>query len=315
MNKPLALIDSMRFRSLPLSLAGVLLGLMLAASEYRISITVAVLVVTTTVLLQILSNMSNELGDSLSGVDRGDRDGPEYSLYKGALTAGEMKVAIVVIAVLCVISGLSMIYCSFGTLFCMDSICLMILGAAAIYGAVKYTLGRNPYGYRGLGDISVFTFFGIVAVCGSYFVAAHTFGSWLNLLPAAAIGMFSVGVLNVNNIRDMRTDKGYKVTLPLKMGPKWARIYHTSLIVGGWILLIAFNILKSRGQRYDLYAWHLPLAVWHYMFVVTLPLFVCHLYGVWTRDGKALDPMLPQLVLSTFLLCLLMGIGYVACWL
>ena len=197
---------SMRLRTLPLSLAGVCLGIMLAAADYHVSLKVALLIMLTTVCLQILSNISNELGDSLSGVDSDRRSGPHYSLSEGILTIKDMKRLIAIVAVVCALSGLLMLKTSFGTLFALEPLCLIILGAAAMGGAVKYTLGRNPYGYRGLGDISVFTFFGIVSVLGAYFVAAHTIPSLLMLLPAVAIGCFSVGVLNVNNMRDVKSD-------------------------------------------------------------------------------------------------------------
>lgn len=297
MNKISAYIKSMRLRTLPLSLAGVCLGLMLAAADYRVGGATIVWIMLTTVCLQILSNISNELGDTLSGVDGAQRVGPQYSLGEGGLTVREMKWFILVTALCCIGSGLMMIKSSFGTLFSLESICLMMLGAAAIGGAVKYTLGRNPYGYRGLGDIFVFTFFGIVSVLGAYFVAAREIPGWVTVLPAVAIGCFSVGVLNVNNIRDMKSDEGLRITTPLRIGERNAKIYQTGLIVAGWACLLAYNLLRFRDP-------------WHYLFVITLPLFVLHLVGVWKRTGKDLDPMLPLLVLSTFALALLMGGGY-----
>lgn len=290
-------IKSMRLRTLPLSLAGVVLGILLAVADYRINWKAALLVMLTTVCLQILSNISNELGDTLNGVDGEGRQGPKYSLENGGLSIDEMKRFIKIMAVVCALSGLLMLQCSFGTLFGIEPLCLIALGAAAIGGAIKYTLGRNPYGYRGLGDISVFIFFGIVSVLGSYFVVAHTIPSLILVLPAAAIGCFSVGVLNVNNIRDMESDRGLRVTVPLKLGIHNARIYHTALIVLGWLCLVAFNLMRFPDP-------------WHWVFIVTLPLYIIHLRGVWTLEGRALDKMLPLLVMSTFILSLLFGGGY-----
>lgn len=287
----------MRLRTLPLSLAGVGLGVMLAAADYRVGTATIVWIMLTTVFLQILSNISNELGDTLSGVDGAQRVGPQYSLGEGGLSVREMKWFILVTVLCCIGSGLMMIKSSFGTLFSLESICLMMLGAAAIGGAMKYTLGRNPYGYRGLGDIFVFTFFGIVSVLGAYFVAAREIPGWVTVLPAVAIGCFSVGVLNVNNIRDMKSDEGLRITTPLRIGERNAKIYQTALIVVGWVCLLAYNLLRFQDP-------------WHYAFFITLPLFVLHLVGVWKRTGKDLDPMLPILVMSTFALALLMGGGY-----
>lgn len=291
-------IKSMRLRTLPLSLAGVCLGIMLAAADYYVNWKVALLIMLTTICLQVLSNVSNELGDTLSGVDGEDRNGPQYSLSEGGLTIPEMKRFIAVMAVACALSGLLMLQASFGTLFAIEPLCLIALGAAAIGGAIKYTLGKNPYGYRGLGDISVFIFFGLVSVMGAYFVAAHTLLSWIIVLPAVAVGCFSVAVLNVNNIRDMKTDAGIRVTTPLRVGLKRARIYQTVLITVGWLCLVAFNLMRFPD-------------IWHWLFVITLPLFIKHLVGVWTRTDRELDPMLPLLVISTFILSLLFGLGYI----
>ena len=217
-------IRSMRLRTLPLSLSGVLLGTLLALADYKIKGLTVLFLVLTTVCLQILSNLSNELGDVLHGTDTAERQGPQYGLNGGSMTIPQMKRLIGAFVLLCILFGLAMIQTSFGTLLSMDAICLMLLGASAIGGAMKYTLGRNPYGYQGLGDIFVFLFFGLVSVLGSYFVVSHAWPSWIMLLPAAGIGFFSVGVLNVNNIRDMKTDAANRTTVAIKLGAKRARI-------------------------------------------------------------------------------------------
>lgn len=292
-----ASIKSMRLRTLPLSLAGVILGVTLAADKTDVSPWTAALIFLTTVCLQILSNLSNELGDTLNGTDSADRQGPKYALGSGDMTIGDIKKLILMFIGLCVISGLAMIQVSFGSLFKTESICLEALGAAAIAGAMKYTLGKNPYGYRGLGDMSVFIFFGLVSVLGGYYVAARELPPLIMLLPASAIGCFSVGVLNVNNIRDMKTDAVNRVTVAIKLGMKGARIYQTILVTLGWALILVFCAV------YD-------FAPGHYIFIITLPLYIKHLQGVWTRSERALDPMLPMLVISTFFLSILAGAGF-----
>lgn len=292
-----ASIKSMRLRTLPLSLAGVILGVTLAADKTDVSPWTAALIFLTTVCLQILSNLSNELGDTLSGTDSADRQGPKYALGSGDMTIGDIKKLILMFIGLCVISGLAMIQVSFGSLFKTESICLEALGAAAIVGAMKYTLGKNPYGYRGLGDVFVFIFFGLVSVLGGYYVAARELPPLIMLLPASAIGCFSVGVLNVNNIRDMKTDAVNRVTVAIKLGMKGARIYQTILVTLGWALILVFCAV------YD-------FAPGHYIFLITLPLYIKHLQGVWTRSERALDPMLPILVISTFFLSILAGAGF-----
>lgn len=292
-----AVIRSMRLRTLPLSTAGIVLGIMLACAEHRVPWYVILLTVLTTISLQILSNMSNELGDWLSGVDGKGREGPKYGIEGGGLTEDEMRSCIRIMVLVCCILGLGMIRASFRTILCIESESLVVLGAAAIWAAMHYTLGNKPYGYRGLGDIFVFIFFGLVPVAGGYFVCSHMI-DYSTLLPGAAIGLFSVGVLNVNNIRDMKSDEGTRVTVPLKLGKHRARIYHTILITGGWILMIVYTILFTDG-------W-MP-----FLFCLTLPLYTKHLIGVWKRSGRGLDPMLPMLVISTFIFSLLAGAGYI----
>ena len=297
----------MRLRTLPLSCGGVLLGILLATADFHVNLTVAVLIVTTTVCLQILSNLSNELGDVLHGTDTAERQGPQYGLNGGEMSVRDMKILIGIFVVLCAVSGVAMILASYGTLIDLrhplaemdwTPTLLLLLGAGAIMAAMKYTLGRNPYGYRGLGDAFVFVFFGLVSVMGSYLVASHTIFLKL-LLPGAAVGFFSMGVLNVNNIRDMKTDAVNRVTVAIRLGEKGAKIYQTVLIVLGWACMLVYCQLRF-------------FSLWHYLFVLTLPLYVLHLVGVWKRHERELDAMLPLLVMSTFLFCLLSGIGFCA---
>lgn len=292
-----ACIKSMRLRTLPLSLAGVILGVMLAADNTVVSPWTAGLILLTTVSLQILSNLSNELGDTLKGTDSADRQGPRYAIGSGDMSVEDIRILIGLFIAFCIVFGLAMIRVSFGSIFKTESICLEALGAAAIAGAMKYTLGKNPYGYRGLGDVFVFIFFGLVSVLGGYYVAARELPPLIMLLPASAIGCFSVGVLNVNNIRDMKTDAVNRVTVAIKLGLRGARIYQTVLIAMGWVLMVTFCLLYKPDPG-------------HFLFLAVAPLHMVHLRGVWTRTEKALDPMLPLLVMSTFILSILAGAGF-----
>lgn len=294
---PKAVIRSMRLRTLPLSTAGIVLGIMLACAGHNVPWYVILLTLLTTVSLQILSNMSNELGDWLSGVDGTGREGPKYGIEGGGLTEDEMRSCIRIMVLVCCILGLGMIRASFGTILRIESECLVALGAAAIWAAMHYTLGKHPYGYIGLGDIFVFIFFGLVPVAGGFYVCSHQI-EFSTLIPGAAIGLFSVGVLNVNNMRDMKSDAANRVTVPLKLGEHRAKIYHTILITSGWILMALYTILFTKG-------W-LP-----YLYVITLPLYVKHVAEIWKRSGRELDPMLPMLVISTFIFALLAGTGYI----
>lgn len=292
-----AYLKSMRLRTLPLSLAGVILGVCAAAGEGPLSLRTVVLLMLTTALLQVLSNLSNELGDTLLGTDSAaERQGLHYPLMDGELTISGMKRFIGVIAGLCCVSGLAMTLSSFGTLAAVEPWLILALGAAAVWAAMHYTLGKHPYGYRGKGDIFVFVFFGLVSTCGSFYICSHSLAWQRVLLPACAMGCFSVGVLNVNNIRDMKTDAATRMTVALRLGATRSRVYQTALTVLGWLLLITHTAIFSTSWK----GW---------LYVITLPLFALQLRGVWTRKDRELDPMLPLLVMSTFALALLAGIG------
>ena len=276
----------MRLRTLPLSLAGVVCGALLAwpHTEACMPVWTLVMLLLTTVSLQVLTNLSNELGDHLSGVDGEGREGPNYSMADGGLTVKQMWRAINAMVVVCCVSGLLMVWMSGSPWW------LLLLGAAAIWAATNYTLGKNPYGYRGLGDLFVFIFFGLVSVMGGYFVIAQTL-EWNVMIPACAIGLLSVAVLNVNNIRDMASDKGLRKTIPLRIGSRAAKCYQTVLVLTGASLLF-FN---------------LPFKWWN---AILLSILIAHVVMVWRNDGKKLDPALPILVITTFLFGLSYGLQF-----
>ncbi len=293
-------IRSMRLRTIPLSLSGVVLGTFLGIQNavpmgWNLCLCILFLLLTT-ISLQVLSNLSNELGDTLHGTDSDGREGIRYSLQDGEISISQIKKFIALMAILCCVFGLLMIRFSFGTLLGWVQLALILLGAAATVAAVRYTLGHKPYGYRGLGDIFVFIFFGLVSVLGAAFVLTHTLAP-LNILPACAIGFFSVGVLNINNIRDMSSDAGTRVTVALRLGEKRAKIYQTILICTAWALLLCFIVISKK--------------YFALLCLLTLPLYIKHLRGVWTHSGGRLDPFLPLLVKATFALALLCGIGCV----
>ena len=281
-----ALINSMRLRTLPLSLAGIVCGGFLAIGNGG-SVWSLLLVMVTGCALQVLSNLSNEMGDHLSGVDGEGREGPNYSMTDGGLTEKQMWRAINGMVVFCCLSGLAMVLVSGSPWW------LLLLGAAAIWAATHYTLGKSPYGYRGWGDLFVFIFFGIVSVMGSYFVVAHRIDfEWLLILPAIGVGLLSVAVLNVNNIRDMESDRGKRVTIPLRIGARRAKWYQTFLIIVGSLCMLPLPVLP--------FFW--------IFFLLPVAGLVLHLMLVWQAEGRKLDPALPILVISTFLLAFVYGL-------
>lgn len=289
----------MRLRTLPLSLAGILLGVLLAVPDYRVKPASVVFLFLTAALLQILANLSNELGDVLKGTDTKLRQGPLYGLNGGVLGISEMKTLVGLFAGFSAVSGILMIrFSAIGSLLSLEGICFLMLLAAAIGAAMKYTLGRNPYGYRALGDLYVFVFFGIGTVGGAYFLCAGEIANYRLLLPAATMGLFSIAVLNVNNIRDAKTDAPNRVTTAILLGPVWSRVYQTALVAAGWLCTIVYCTMRMTD-------------IWNYIYVLTAPLFIIHLVMVWTRKDKSLDPALPLLVVASFLFSALLGFGFV----
>jgi len=292
------ILKSMRLRTLPLSLSGVTMGVCLASVFSAPQALTVIFLFLTTALLQVTSNLCNELGDAQHGTDASDRQGIHYSIQDGDMTIPQMKRLIACVIALCCLSGLLMIYSAFGTLFSVEATGFVLLGACAILSAIRYTVGKNPYGYRGLGDIFVFIFFGLVSTLGGfYFGALSLENAAIAILPACAIGFLSVGVLNVNNIRDMGSDARTRVTVPILIGAGKARIYQTVLIIAALILMIVNTAIFAVSP----YCW---------LFLTTFPFFCIHLKGVWTKSDKKLDPMLPLLVVSTFALTIMSGIPF-----
>jgi 1,4-dihydroxy-2-naphthoate octaprenyltransferase len=292
-------ISAFRPRTLPLALASILTGGFLAKSAGQFNWPVVALAALTTILLQILSNLANDYGDSQNGADSVHRQGPVRAVQSGAITPAEMKRAMWGFGVAALASGVALLLVALGFQAAWVLLTFFVLGLSAIWAAVNYTAGSNPYGYAGLGDVSVFLFFGIVGVCGTYFLQTRTLPLAV-LLPAAALGCFATAVLNVNNIRDIVSDKlAGKITVPVRLGPQHARRYH-------WLLLL---LGVGAAVVYVALTYHSP---WQWLFVLSLPLFLFNGRQVWARqESMQLDPLLKQMALSTLVFTLLFGLGQV----
>ncbi|GAA4384841.1 1,4-dihydroxy-2-naphthoate polyprenyltransferase [Hymenobacter koreensis] len=300
-----AWVSAFRPRTLPLALASILMGAFLAASRGQFNGTVVGLAALTTVLLQILSNLANDYGDSQNGADSVHREGPQRAVQSGAIAADQMKQGMVVFGAASFVVGVALLWVALGFAGLWVFGTFLVLGLAAIWAAVNYTAGSKPYGYAGLGDLSVFLFFGLVGVCGTYFLQAYSHSHELSqslplevLLPAASLGCFSAAVLNVNNIRDIRSDElAGKITVPVRLGPRRARLYHWLLILLGLGAAVVFVLQNYRSP-------------WQWLFLGAVPLLVFNGVQVWKRQqSMQLDPLLKQMAMSTLLFVLLFGIG------
>lgn len=287
-------IASFRLRTLPLSLSGIILGSLLASSVGYFNLTTFILAITTTLCLQILSNLANELGDLQKGTDNEQRLGPIRSIQSGAITIKAFKQTIGVFILLSICSGVALIFLAFDALFSQDGIILLALGGISIVAALKYTIGKGAYGYHGLGDLFVFLFFGLLSVSGSWFLMTHSLDFSI-FLPAASIGLLATGVLNLNNMRDIENDHLCgKHTLPVLIGISKAKIYHTGLIIGAFLTMIIYMYLQG-------------IQMVHFSFLLTLPLFIIHIQKVRNAQGRTLDAQLKILSIYTFIFALISG--------
>ncbi len=284
-----------RLRTLPLSLSGIIVGSSLAYDADKFSWLVFVFALATTIAFQVLSNFANDYGDGVKGTDNESRIGPPRVLQQGFLTRKELKKGIQICTAVALIMALSLIILAFGISELKYTLIFTLLGIVSIVAAIKYTVGSNAYGYRAMGDLFVFVFFGGVSVLGSFFLQTQTLNITL-LLPAAAIGLLSVGVLNLNNMRDIDTDKqANKITMAILLGAKNSKIYHAFLLFAGVLSAVFFVKLKTQPS---------------YLFMIAVLPIMYHLKRVLGyEDPKDFDPELKRLALCTFLFAILFSLG------
>ncbi|NER13881.1 1,4-dihydroxy-2-naphthoate polyprenyltransferase [Leptobacterium flavescens] len=294
MTKTKAWLSAARLRTLPLSVSGIIVGAGLAHSKGQFDTLIFVLAILTTIGFQVLSNFANDYGDGVKGTDNEERVGPERAIQSGAIQPREMKKGMIITTVITLIIAGLLIYTAFGKENLWYTLIFLLLGIASIAAAIKYTVGKSAYGYHGFGDIFVFVFFGLLSVTGSYFLFTKELNA-LIFLPAITVGLLSVAVLNLNNMRDRESDaRSGKNTLVVKMGEKFARIYHFSLIILAMAATVVYTIRAGEGT----------LLGFVYM-LAYIPLIIHLLKLSRTKDLKTLDPELKKIALSTFLFAIL----------
>ena len=301
-------IQAARLRTLPLSVSGIILGSFYAlANPTQLVLTptqvfnwkVFGFAILTTLGFQILSNFANDYGDGVKGTDNEDRIGPMRAIQSGNISPKAMKNAMILTALLTLLSAILLIYFAFKNTNIGYSLFFLTLGIIAIGSAVKYTVGNSAYGYKGFGDVFVFIFFGWVSTIGVNFLYSKQLDFQL-FLPATAIGLLSVGVLNLNNMRDETSDaKAGKNTLVVKMGGAKAKKYHYFLVFTPMVLVLVFALnYNAIGFRIDQYA-----------FLVAYFPLLSHLKTVRDcQNPRDLDPQLKKLAISTFLLSLILAL-------
>ena len=292
-----AWLESLRPKTLPLGLIAIVTGSALAYWTGHFELPIALLAILTAGTLQILSNLANDYGDAVKGTDTEERLGPLRGMQKGVITPAQMKKALIINVIISCVSGIALIIVA-----CKkpeDAIGFLVMGLLAIVAAITYTVGKRPYGYMGLGDISVLIFFGWLSVIGTYYLQANAFNI-VTLLPATACGLLSVAVLNINNMRDLENDiQAGKNTLAVRLGASGARIYHTCVIAIAIICLIVFTLIYMHRWT----AW---------LFLLAVPMLLLHIKRVNADlSGEAMRPLLEHMVKAAMLTNILFSLGLV----
>ncbi len=307
-------IQAARLRTLPLSVSGIIVGSMYALANptdieltptLNFNWTLFAFALLTTLGLQILSNFANDYGDGIKGTDNADRVGPQRAIQSGVISPAAMKQAIIITSILTLFSAITLIYYAFGENHFWFSIIFLLLGILAIASAIRYTVGNSAYGYKGYGDVFVFIFFGLVSTVGVNFLYSKQL-DWLLFLPASAIGLLSVGVLNLNNMRDEASDKkANKNTMVVKLGSKKAKIYHYFLIITAMLLLLIFGIIFDFTKDANPESFNFDI----YFFIIGFIPLIKHLITVKNNSiPRNLDPELKKLALSTFAISILLSL-------
>ncbi|WP_037051457.1 1,4-dihydroxy-2-naphthoate octaprenyltransferase [Psychroserpens burtonensis] len=292
-------LSAFRLRTLPLSISGIIIGSCFAYYNGKFDAYIMTFAILLTVALQILSNLANDYGDGIRGTDNESRIGPKRAIQSGEITPEEMFEGIKLNILVVIVLTVGLIFTSFGSKYLLYAILFFFLSGFSIYAAINYTIGSSPYGYKGLGDVFVFIFFGILSVVGSYFLYTKSIDHHV-WLPAISVGLLSMGVLNLNNMRDIESDRlAEKETLAVKLGKSKAKAYHITLIVLTIVVSIVFSILYFSSP-------------WNFLFYLAfIPLLIHINVVIKVTNPKDFDPQLKVLALTTFLFSILLGIGYV----
>jgi len=289
--------ETARPKTLPLALASIFTGSALGywANPQGFNGLVMALCLLTTILLQVLSNFANDYGDHQKGSDTEERIGPLRGIQQGAISANELKWGLILMAVGAFFSGAFLIGIAYQSL--TDLLVFAGLGILAIIAAITYTVGAKPYGYLGLGDLSVLLFFGLLGVGGTYYLQTHSIDSLITL-PALGSGLLATAVLNINNLRDIEQDaKVGKNTLVVRIGPKKGRIYHCVL-------------LSVAALCYVLFAASTAFSPWHFLFLLAFPLLLKHALFVYrSKEPAVLRPMLAQMSMISLFINILFSLG------
>ena len=294
-----AWISAARLRTLPLSISGALVGSAYAFHLGFFNTLIFSLIILTTLSFQILSNFANDYGDGIKGTDNESRIGPKRALQSGAISPSQMRTAVAINALISAILSIALILVVFGLKQLFTAAVFVCLGGLSIYAAITYTVGKSAYGYNALGDLMVFLFFGFLSVLGTFFLFTKQIEPWL-FLPASSVGLLSAAVLNLNNMRDLESDrKSKKNTLAGYFGPNYSKVYHFSIVLLAIIFMLVFVLVMPFSYT----------VIFSCLAFIPLLLHLKSVYYI--SNPKEYDPHLKTVALSTFTLALLFALGII----
>ena len=278
-----------RPRTLPAAVAPVLVGTALAWTVGPLDWVAFVAASLGALFIQVGTNLSNDYSDARRGADTEDRLGPVRVTAGGLVPPKQVLFATYASFGMAVLCGIYLII--------IAGPVLLLIGAASILAGVLYTGGPRPYGYEGFGEVFVFTFFGIVAVTGSYFVQRQAL-EWEAFVLAVPVGLLASAILVVNNVRDLETDRrAGKKTLAVRLGRANTRRLFAVMVALAYPTALIPTLVGS-------------LNAWPVLVVLTIPIAIALVKTVASHtDGPTLNSALARSGLLELAFCLLLTIG------
>ncbi|MBT3391209.1 MAG: 1,4-dihydroxy-2-naphthoate polyprenyltransferase [Chloroflexi bacterium] len=277
-----------RPKTLPAAAAPVVVASALAYLDGRFDFFPALAALLGALLLQVGSNVANDLYDFMRGSDAGERLGPMRVTQAGLIPVAQVRRGMYLIFALAALIGMYLVFHAGWV--------VVAIGVAAIFAAVAYTGGPFPYGYHGLGDVFVFIFFGLAATVGTYYVQSHTTSAlawWL----AIVMGLLIVGILVVNNIRDIESDRqANKRTLAVIFGLKFVQGEYVACIVGAYLIPVLIWLLGL-------------MPVTGFLVLLSIPMAARLIQTIYTEQGRALNKTLAGTGRLTLIYAVLFLVG------
>lgn len=282
-----AWLSALRPKTLLASIGPVLLATALASKTTDINLFVFITTLVCALSLQITVNLANDLFDGLSGVDNEHRLGPVRAFQSGQISALALKIGIGIAITASVISGVFLVS--------VGGLVFLLLGLTCIIAALAYSAGPLPIASNALGEVTVFIYFGLVSVIGSFYLQAMSIETEV-ISYACIVGLLNSALMLVNNIRDIHSDQlANKITLAVRLGERKARLLYKVLLIGALLLHIATNLGNTLTLLFPLL-----------LCLLLLPML---LLAISNSHGKDLNALLTNTAKFGFVYCLSSGLA------